>query len=204
MRMTVWGLCAALIVSLVSCGRSGREVYLNEESPEAEFEEEENVEETAENEDAEAGPANEADDAGADIYVHVCGQVVNPGVYKLKAGARGFEAVELAGGLSSEAAQESINLAEMLEDGQQLFIPSLEQARELQEQAARAASGLVNINEAGEKELMELPGIGEARAGMILRYRKSRGDFGSIEELKQVDGISESVFEKLKDLITIE
>ena len=67
------------------------------------------------------------------LYIHVCGEVAAPGVYELPAGSRMYEAVEKAGGMTSEAAQEYVNLAQALEDGQQLWIPSREEIRKYQE-----------------------------------------------------------------------
>ena len=63
--------------------------------------------------------------------------------------------------------------------------------------------GKININTAGKDELMELTGIGEAKAESILRYREEHGGFQSIEELMQIEGIKEGVFNKIKDDITI-
>lgn len=76
------------------------------------------------------------------LYIHVCGEVAAPGVYELPAGSRMYEAVEKAGGMTSEAAQEYVNLAQVIEDGQQLRIPSREEIRKYQE-TGKDISGLL-------------------------------------------------------------
>jgi len=138
------------------------------------------------------------------IYVHVCGSVANPGVYALEDDARGYMAVDAAGGFLPEAAQDSVNLARPLTDGQMLYIPTKEEADQAKDAARADVLGLVNINRADEKKLMGLPGIGETRAQQIVRYRQLHGEFKQPEELKKVEGISEGVYEKIKDKITIE
>lgn len=144
------------------------------------------------------------------LCVHVCGAVNSPGVYYLEAGSRVHEAVELAGGLSDDAAQEYVNLASALEDGQQLYIPTLEEAEEqglsagVEDTSGDSASdGLVNINTADAEELQTLPGIGETKAQAIITYRENNGSFSSISEIVNVSGIGESTYEQLKDYIKV-
>lgn len=148
-----------------------------------------------------------AEDAGngtpAGFFVHICGEVKNPGVYELPEGSRIFEAVEAAGGLTAQAAESSMNLAEKITDGMQIVILSREEM-EMQESAAReTASGLVNINTASREQLMTLPGIGESRADDIIRYREESGGFQTIEDIKKVSGIKDAAFQKIKDSITV-
>ena len=152
---------------------------------------------------AEPGKEEEALEAPARICVYVCGQVTNPGVYELAAEARIKEAVEAAGGMTPEAADTWLNLAEHMTDGQKIEVPSKEQAQELQEQAQEQKSALVNLNTATPEQLMTLRGIGESKAEDILNYREQHGGFQSIEELMQIPGIKERVFEKIKDQITV-
>lgn len=142
------------------------------------------------------------------IFVYVCGAVENPGVYELPADARAFEAVEKAGGFSGEAYEEALNLAKPLEDGEQLFIPTpaqWEQGAEAQgmEEGKEASDGLVNINTASKEELCTLSGIGTSRAESIISYREEQGGFQSIEEIKNVTGIKDGLYEKIKDSIKI-
>ncbi len=154
---------------------------------------------------AETGEETSGEDsASAFLLVHVCGAVCRPGVYELSPGDRIFDAVEAAGGFSQEAAGDALNLAQPVEDGIQIRIPTQSEAAELLQAASISSdSGKININTAGEKELTSLSGIGESRARDILTYRNEHGPFRSIEDIKQVPGIKNAVFEKIKDDITV-
>ncbi|MCD7805905.1 MAG: helix-hairpin-helix domain-containing protein [Lachnospiraceae bacterium] len=155
-----------------------------------------------------------ADDGGAkdpeeSICVFVCGQVVSPGVYYFTQGARKVDAVEAAGGFTQEANESYINLAELLTDEMQLYIPAVgEEASDgtagaaTETQAAHA--GQINLNTASLEELCTLSGIGESKARAILSYREEHGGFTGTQELTQVSGIGESTFEKIKDQIYVE
>lgn len=136
-------------------------------------------------------------------YVHVCGEVNNPGVYELPEGSRIFEAVDAAGGFTAEAAESSLNLAETIADGMQLVVLNKEEAQNAAEMAVEQTSGLVNINKASKEQLMTLPGIGESRAEDILRYREESGGFQKIEDIMKVSGIKDAAFQKIKDSITV-
>ncbi len=137
-----------------------------------------------------------------EVYVHVCGQVKKPGVYALDKDSRVADAVEAAGGFSKKARESSVNLARRVQDGEQLYIRSVEEEEEpgLAEEKGKS---LVNINSASKEELMGLPGIGEAKAEAILAYRSRHGDFKKIEDLKKIEGIKDGVLEKIRDKITI-
>ncbi len=151
------------------------------------------------------------------IYVHVCGEVENPGVYELPEGSRAFEALEAAGGFTEQAAADCLNLAAVVSDGMQLRVLtqaeaeglSMEEIGRLTGQEASGSSSSsdgpapVNINTAGKEELMTLSGIGESRAGDIIRYRTENGGFKKIEEIKNVPGIKDAMFQKIKDSITV-
>ena len=155
------------------------------------------------------------------LYIHVCGEVAAPGVYELPAGSRMYEAVEKAGGMTSEAAQEYVNLAQAIEDGQQLRIPSREEIRKYQEtgkdvsgllgaggaagnsQKSGSSAASINLNTASKEELMTLNSIGAARAEAILSYREQKGGFRTIEDIMKVPGIKNAAFQKIKDKITV-
>ena len=113
------------------------------------------------------------------------------------------DAVEAAGGMTGDAAETYLNLAETLSDGQKIEVPSVEMAEALEEAAAQDTSGLVNLNRATEAELMTLSGIGESKAKEIIRYRESRGGFQKPEDLMNIPGIKEGVFHKIRDQITV-
>ena len=113
------------------------------------------------------------------------------------------DAIEAAGGMTEEAADTYLNLAETLSDGQKIEVPSLEEAEVLTEAGKTGAAGLVNLNRATEEELMTLSGIGASKAKEIIRYRETKGGFGKPEDLMKIPGIKEGVFHKIRDQITV-
>lgn len=137
------------------------------------------------------------------IYVHICGAVSAPGVYELPEGSRIFEAVEAAGGFTEEAAQASLNLAQVISDEEQIVILTKEEVESKARMEREQQAGIVNLNTASKEQLMTLPGIGESRAEDIIRYRKESGGFQSVEEIMNVPGIKESAYLKIKDSITV-
>lgn len=145
----------------------------------------------------------EAIETKAVLYVHVCGQVKEPGVYELAEGARIYDAVKLAGGLTEEAMEEAVNLAETVADGQQVRIPDREEAERVFLEEQMQEEGLINLNTATKEQLMTLTGIGESRAEDIISYREEYGGFQSIEEIMKVPGIKEAAFAKIKKDIIV-
>lgn len=152
----------------------------------------------------------------APIAVHVIGAVPRPGLYEFAEGARVQDAIDAAGGLLSSGDTTSINLAALLEDGQQLNIPykageqpDPSQTEEPFLPGATATeessedSDLININTASVEELDSLPGIGPTIAQRIVDYRDENGLFQSIEDIMNVSGVGPSTFDQIKDLITI-
>ena len=141
-------------------------------------------------------------------YVHICGEVVSPGVYELEEGSRVFQAVERAGGFTQAAAPEALNMAERVADGMKVLVLSKSQVLaaggSLPVNAGAGVSGSkVNINTAGTKELMTLKGIGASRAEDIVNYRESHGRCGKIEDIMKVSGIKDGAFQKIKEEITV-
>lgn len=141
------------------------------------------------------------------IYVYITGCVKNPGVYQIKKDERLIRVVELAGGFTSKASEECVNLASKLEDGTHIRILSKKQYKKSSEGAAcegkSKTSDLININTASEEELCSLAGIGENKASSIVEYRRSKGLFKSIEDIKNVSGIGDAVFDKIKEYIIV-
>ncbi len=158
------------------------------------------------------------------IVVHVIGAVPRPGLYEFIEGARVQDAIDAAGGLLTSANVDSINLAALLEDGQQLNIPyksgsepvetfseepngedSLELPNDNQDEPVEenTDTDLVNINTASLEELDSLPGIGPTIAQRIIDYREENGPFNTIEDIMNVSGIGPSTFEEIQDLITV-
>lgn len=208
------GLAAALLLVLLFGigGCSGREeVYL------AGVESDHTVTESDTAGGETAGTEDRKDEAVQAAYVYVCGAVRNPGVYPVTRGMRMFEAIELAGGFTEEADEQWLNQAEVLHDGQRLYVYTMEETQQMaatempsgQETSSDPASeqkmqdGKVNLNTAGREELMTLPGIGEAKADAVIAYRTEHGAFASIEEIQNIPGIKSAVFSKIKDQITV-
>lgn len=168
-----------------------------------------------------AGEDPKALDGVADtgfIYVDVCGQVKSPGVYKIAADSRVYEAIEEAGGMTKKAAAAAVNQAERLSDGQQIYVPAKDETAAGSTDgdgqtvsgnngaggiASGAGSGKVNLNTASKQELMTLTGIGEVKADAMIRYREEHGGFQSVEDVKKIEGIKDGVFNKIKDQITV-
>lgn len=140
------------------------------------------------------------------IYVHVCGAVKKPGVYKVTSDSRICDAIEAAGGLTRKASDTDVNQAEQLTDGQQVYIPYKSQTKNvsgLSNDNTSTDSSKVNINTATSAELKTLPGIGDAKATSILQYREEHGKFASIEEIKNVSGIKDGVYTQIEAYITV-
>lgn len=188
------------------------------------FQTETSVAGTQQNEDVAATEImaeNNADDtqtAGSDKkrFVYICGAVNVPGVYEVEQNARLYEVVDAAGGLREDAAEESVNQARQIEDGEMIRILTQEEAaqagdeeagegaeNDVKAETANDSDGRIDLNLATVAELMTLPGIGQAKADSIVRYREKNGAFSSIEEIKQVEGIKEGVYNRIKDNIKV-
>lgn len=138
------------------------------------------------------------------IYVHVCGAVNAPGLLTLPAGSRAWDALEKAGGFAKDADQNFINLAAFLTDGQKLYVPKVGEVEETYgAPGTLGGTKKVDLNLADEAKLQTLPGIGSSRASAILKYRRENGGFQSVDELLQVPGIKEGLYEQIKDLVTV-
>lgn len=150
-------------------------------------------------------PENEDPVIESAVMIDVKGQVANPGVYELAPGSRMQDAIDAAGGFTSEADSRAINLALIVVDETSLYVPAAGEEIVLpasEQTASAGGSSLININQATETELMELPGIGPSKAAAILAYREEAGSFKTPEELTEVSGIGDKTFEQLKELIT--
>lgn len=150
-----------------------------------------------------------------EIIIHIAGAVENEGIQKLPENSRVADAIEAAGGLTSDANANCINLAQKIADGQKIYIPfnneeetSVEKMSEVNIQEPvqiidDTSEKLVNINTATQTELETLSGIGTSTATKIINYRKENGKFKSIEDIKNVSGIGENKYENIKNNITI-
>ena len=157
------------------------------------------------------------------IYIDVKGSVKNPGVYKLNSNSRVVDAIEASGGVLDSANTRFINLSKALNDGDVVVVYSNEEienakkeetiyvetpcvCEEVKNDACYKEDGKddkININTANLNELKTLTGIGDAKANAIIEYRNKNGNFKSIEEIKNVSGISNNLYEQIKDFITI-
>jgi competence protein ComEA len=133
------------------------------------------------------------------IYVHVAGLVRKPGIYQLDSGSRVYDAVLLAGGFLSKAEQTSVNLARVLNDGEQLLIQAIGKTSSLES----GTSNLISINQASSQVLEQLPGVGPQLASRIVDWREANGGFSRKEDLLNVAGIGDKLFAAVKDLITL-
>ena len=149
------------------------------------------------------------------LVVFICGAVQCPGVYELDAGSRLYAAVELAGGFTEEADGSYHNLARNLTDGERIYVPTLSETEDYSlqqrlegevspEGAAKGAeTTVINLNTATLEQLTTLPGIGQSKAESIMEYRSKVGGFVAIEEIMNISGIGEAMFDKIKDKITV-
>lgn len=148
----------------------------------------------------------------AEIVVHICGAVKQPGVYYLKEKQRLYEGIQKAGGFREDADEEYLNQAMVLEDGMKVVVPTKEETAEVEDQeflindvgaSKKEQNGKVDLNTADEAQLCTLPGIGESRAKSIIAYREEHGAFQKIEDVMKVSGIKEAAFEKIKNEIVV-
>ncbi len=160
--------------------------------------------------------ADDAHEATALVTVHVCGAVAAPGVYGLPAGARVTDAIAAAGGLTSQARPESINMAARLVDSTQVYVPAEEPSarggsadrgdgtapRDVSK-GGGSAGAAININTADPSELELLPGIGPALAQRITDYRLARGRYERPEQLMDVPGIGPAKYAAIEGLVTV-
>lgn len=150
---------------------------------------------------------NQASDYTEDetqCIVYVCGAVNNPDVYSLPRGAIKKDALMAAGGFAEGAAYDYVNLAEGISGGEKIYFPYEDELADgIVVTQDDETGGLININTAGKKQLMTLPGIGEKKAQDIIDYREEQGSFNSIEDIKNVNGIKESIYNKIKDKICV-
>lgn len=159
------------------------------------------------------------------IFIDIKGEIKYPGVYEMQLGDRVIDAVQMAGGFTDEATTDNVNLSKRLKDETVIIIPSylknydnitikndyeidsnddIVQSEETENDGkVESSSNLININTASVVELMSLDGIGESKAKAIIEYRDINGDFENILDIKNVSGIGESIYEKIKDYITV-
>ena len=162
------------------------------------------------------------------VIVDIKGEVTTPGVYELIKGSRVIDVINEAQGLTSNANTRYINLSKILEDGDAIVIYSNDEIENASKEEKievttpcvcedvnsacienninkenNQTSEKININTATQEELTSLTGIGESKAKSIIKYREENGNFKSIEDIMKVSGISENLFAKIKENITV-
>ena len=140
--------------------------------------------------------------SGATLFVHVSGAVRAPGLYRLDDGARVVDAIAAAGGFADGAAEDAVNLARTLTDGEQLVVPVVG-AQPAATAAGAPRDGRVNLNTADAAALDTLPRIGPALAARIVAWREQNGRFTSVDDLLAVPGIGDKMLESLRDLVAV-
>ena len=141
--------------------------------------------------------------AEPEIFVDVTGAVNNPGVYTLTGRSRVIDAIKAAGDSAPGADLSTINLARMLNDGEQIYVDSTVVNSSGQRVSKKVSSGPININRATLRQLDALDGIGPVIAGRIIEYRKKNGSFLTIDDLQKVSGIGAAKFAQIKSKVRI-
>ncbi|MEG3271219.1 helix-hairpin-helix domain-containing protein [Streptococcus suis] len=156
--------------------------------------------------------STEASEEPIQLVVDVKGAVAKPGLYTLEADARVNDAVEVAGGLTSQADPKSINLAQKLSDEAVVYVASKDEnisvvtsttASSAMSQEEKNTS-LVNLNTATEADLQTISGIGAKRAADIIAYREANGSFKSVDDLNNVSGIGDKTMESIRPYVTVD
>jgi competence protein ComEA len=147
------------------------------------------------------------------LFVHILGEVANPGLYELREGDRAIDAVAAAGGLTDAADEAQLNLARFLNDGEQIVVPAVGAAPVAGAVPGTGGSGTgtgaggagaaISINSADAATLEDLPGVGPELAARIVAWRETNGPYTSVDDLLNVAGIGEKTVDGLRDSATV-
>jgi competence protein ComEA len=138
------------------------------------------------------------------LIIDVAGKVKNPDVYELPQGSRVIDAIKAAGGVGKGGDSSGVNMARLLEDGEQIFIESSSStSHSLSSPSRGTRGGKVNLNRANLAELDGLPGVGPVLAARIIEWRSKNGNFKSVDELRRVSGIGDAKFNELKEVVVV-
>ncbi|MDW5300561.1 MAG: helix-hairpin-helix domain-containing protein [Sedimentibacter sp.] len=187
------GLAVVLIIALFIMTAVG--IKLSSKESEINYTSNDNIEENEEN-------VENTHNSTEYIFVDIDGAVKNPGVYQFREGDRINDAIMKAGGLKETAFTKNLNKARKLVDGEKIYI--LEKGENIVDLPLynEENEGKIDINNASKEILMSLSGIGEIYAQRIIEYRNKQ-QFTSIEEIKNIEGIGDKTFDKIKDSITV-
>ena len=166
------------------------------------------------------------------IKVDIKGAVKNPGVYEIESNKRVIDVIDLAGGLNKNANTNYVNLSTKLKDEMVIWIYTNEEISKLEldkssvqymvkecncptvdnttclnnkeeNKDIKNNDTVININIANQDELTKIPGIGEGKAKLIIEYRTKNGNFKTIEDIKNVSGIGDAIYNKIKEYIKV-
>jgi competence protein ComEA len=167
--------------------------------------------------------ADPVDSGAAPLFVHILGEVTNPGLYELREGDRAIDAVAAAGGLTEAADEAQLNLARFLNDGEQIVVPALgaiPPAGSVPDPGSAnpgaggtggggagsgtpAAGALISLNRADAATLEDLPGVGPELASRIVAWREANGPYTTVDDLLNVAGIGQKTVDGLRTSATV-
>ncbi|MCR1951848.1 helix-hairpin-helix domain-containing protein [Clostridium sp. DSM 100503] len=202
-----------ILTSFILYGRNKSKVFKDEYMKNIFVDEESHAEDSAEvsaEPIKEVNGENKSPQSTKMIVVEIKGEVVNPDVYEISEGSIIRDLITKAGGLTNDANIEKINRADKLRDNQLIVIPNKNNLSNANvndntniNNGSTSENGVININTATLEELQKINGVGEVKAKSIIEYREKNGGFKSIDEMKNIEGIGDKTFEKMKDKITI-
>jgi competence protein ComEA len=157
---------------------------------------------------AEASETPAAEQENASVYVDVKGEVEAPGLYEVRKGERLKFVIDRAGGFTPQADSNIINLAIKVTDEMLIYVPKKGEAEAaypvIQGSQDSSEETKINLNEATKEEFESLPGIGPAKAATFIQYREENGPYKKIEDIKNISGIGDKTYEKLKEYIFVQ
>ncbi len=192
-----FNICLFLLIFILSLTACSKSSYLQNDNNSTETKEDSSSKDSKSN----STKSNSTKSSSGKCYVQISGAVNKPGVYELEGDVRMFQVILMAGGLREDADEGSLNQAGKVNDGQKIVVMTKEEAALMAENSA--SDGKVDINTADETTLMTLPGIGESKAQSIIKYRETNGPFGSPEDIKNISGIKDGVYNKISDKIKV-
>lgn len=222
--LAVYAFCASpgggFEVRAQDAASAGTSEDTGDKAGEAAEGEEDGSEKAASGQSVEDVVLSSSGDRTAQLCIHVDGCVASPGVYYLPAGSRVIDAVTAAGGATEKARTDAVNLAQELQDGQQIVIPSRSESQAPSPDGGAVAAssgaqgsgggassseadGMVNINTATAEEFETLKGVGAATAEKIVADREENGPFSSIDDLTRVSGIGEKKLAAMRDRLCL-